>query len=127
ALLQFLRRYNPNYRRSRLAALMKQLFQEDIERELRLLESYVLDLSNAHGNYGKNLLEPVLSKDAPFSRFKARPDLSLDRQSVASLPTLRFDIGKFSSAQKTSPEADSIHSKPTVIFDASSLEPSKSD
>jgi serine/threonine-protein kinase len=45
ALLSFLRHHNPGYRRTRLAGFMKKIFHDEIERELRAMEDFVLDVS----------------------------------------------------------------------------------
>jgi serine/threonine-protein kinase len=78
ALLTFLRKHNPGYRRTRLAGLMKRIFQDDIERELRAMEDFVVDVSIREGddNFGKNLIASALPKDAPFSRFSPSPTSS---------------------------------------------------
>ena len=75
ALLTFLRKHNPAYRRTRLAGLMKRIFQDDIERELRAMEDFVVDVSirGESDNFGKNLIASALPKDAPFSRFSPIP------------------------------------------------------
>ncbi|GAB4205327.1 MAG: hypothetical protein OHK0013_21130 [Sandaracinaceae bacterium] len=76
ALLSFLRRHNPSYRRTRLANLMKRIFQDDIERELRAMEDFVVDVSVRGEDYGRNLIASVLPKDAPFNRFSPNPTSS---------------------------------------------------
>ena len=90
ALLTFLRKHNPGYRRTRLAGLMKRIFQDDIERELRAMEDFVVDVSIRGENYGTNLIASSLPKDAPFSRFSARPTSSkpapLEREATATKP-----------------------------------------
>jgi serine/threonine-protein kinase len=77
ALLTFLRGYNPAYRRNKLAQFMKRVWREEIERELRAMEDYVVDVSDAErADYGKNLIAAALGPDAPFSRFSPSPTRS---------------------------------------------------
>jgi len=68
ALLQFLKVYNPLYRRSHLARIMKRLCADDIERELRLMEEVVVDLS-AKEDWGRNLIADALGPDATYTKF----------------------------------------------------------
>lgn len=84
ALLSFLRRHNPSYRRTRLANLMKRIFQDDIERELRAMEDFVVDVSVRGEDFGRNLIASALPKDAPFNRFSPHPTAS---QLAAPSPT----------------------------------------
>ena len=72
ALLRFLRSHNPNYRRTRLSRFSKKLWAEEIERELRLMEDFVLDASKEKG-YGKNLIADALGPDAAYSQFSPHP------------------------------------------------------
>ncbi len=76
ALLTFLRGFNPAYRRNKLAQFMKRAFQEDIEKELRAMEDYVIDAAPVQGDFGKNLIASALGPDAPFSRFSPSPTKS---------------------------------------------------
>ncbi len=74
ALLTFLRAHNPAYRRNKLAQFMKRVWSEEIEKELRAMEDYVVDVPSGPGsNLGKNLIAGALGPDAPFSRFSPSP------------------------------------------------------
>lgn len=94
ALLSFLRRENPSYRRTHLANFMKQIFEEDIERELRAMEDFVLDgTAVASSDFGRNLIASTLPKDAPVNRFRPDPTGSVDAVSeIASAPTQTLDL-----------------------------------
>jgi len=60
----------PNYSRSYLGRYLRKMFEEDIERELRQLEDYVLDADSVDpSNVGENLIADVLGPDAPYSKF----------------------------------------------------------
>lgn len=71
-LLAFLKRHHPTHRRTKLARVMKRLFAEEIERELRALEEYVIDVT-APVDYGTNLIADALGPDAAFNHFHANP------------------------------------------------------
>lgn len=74
ALLTFLRSYNPSYRRNKLAQFLKKVFSEEIDRELRAMEDYVLDATpQAEVDLGKNLIASALGPDAAFSKFHPSP------------------------------------------------------
>src|SRR5262249_1545733 len=54
-LRAFLRRYVPNYSRSHLGRYMRKMFAAEIERELRMLEEYVL-ADQVSDDVGENLI-----------------------------------------------------------------------
>src|SRR5690606_35049389 len=57
ALLRFLRGYNPKYRRTKLSRFMKRVWNEEIERDLRAMEDFVLDSpAEEPRDFGKNLI-----------------------------------------------------------------------
>ncbi len=94
ALLSFLRRHNPGYRRTHLANFMKRAFEEEIERELRAMEDFVLDgTAEGQADLGRNLIASALPKDAPFSRFSPNPTASVGPvPEIASAPTQAIDV-----------------------------------
>src|SRR5215471_6896407 len=66
----FLRRYVPNYSRSHLGRYMRKMFAAEIEKELRMLEEYVLD-DQVSDDLGENLIPPspdceVVPDEVPF-------------------------------------------------------------
>jgi eukaryotic-like serine/threonine-protein kinase len=74
ALLTFLRAYNPGYRRNKLAQFLKRVFSNEIERELRAMEDYVLEATPLEQvDLGTNLIASALGPDAPFSKFHPSP------------------------------------------------------
>lgn len=95
ALLRFLRNYNPRYRRTKLARFMKRAWVEEIERDLRAMEEFVLDSSSSdeRQNLGKNLIADALGPGASYSRFSPQPT-------------------------KTGDKPDEVHQVKTEIFDA---------
>ncbi len=75
ALLRFLRKYNPKYRRTKLSRFMKRVWNEEIERDLRAMEDFVLDsvAEPSQPNLGKNLIADALGPGAVYSRFSPEP------------------------------------------------------
>lgn len=75
ALVHFLKSYEPEYRRTRLARYMKRLWAEEIEEELRTMEEWAVDLDamEAEVDLGENLLASELGPEATFSKFSPRP------------------------------------------------------
>jgi serine/threonine protein kinase len=83
ALLGWLLEAAPNYRRTKLARVMKRLFAQEIEAELRAMEDYVLDV-DAPTDLGRNLIADALGPDAPFSRFSPSPSRLVEPGSRAA-------------------------------------------
>ncbi len=98
ALLRFLRRYNPGYRRTKLGRLMKRLWADDIEQELRALEDFVVDVSSAE-NLGRNLIADALGPNATYNKFSPNPTRTTDPTGESS-------------------EAAGVHQARTEIIDA---------
>jgi eukaryotic-like serine/threonine-protein kinase len=72
ALKSFLKGYMPEYSRSHLGRYIRKQFATEIEKELRLLEEYVLS-DEASEDVGENLIADVLGPQAEFSQFRPRP------------------------------------------------------
>jgi len=72
ALRGFLRAYMPEYTRSHLGRYVRKQFGQEIERELRMLEEFVLS-DQVDDDVGENLIAGVLGPQADFSRFSPRP------------------------------------------------------
>ncbi len=130
ALLTFLRGFNPSYRRNKLAQFMKRAFTDDIEKELRAMEDYVIDAAPVQGDFGKNLIASALGPDAPFSRFSPSPtksssveggDGESEAPPVHAAKTEIFDPkqktaggGRITSRKDVDPN-DPIHSEKTHV------------
>ncbi|MCC6995063.1 MAG: serine/threonine protein kinase [Deltaproteobacteria bacterium] len=70
ALREYLAYQHPGYGRSHLATYMRRLFEAEIEKELRLMESYVIDqVEVAPAQMGENLIADALGPDAQYSKF----------------------------------------------------------
>jgi eukaryotic-like serine/threonine-protein kinase len=70
ALRLFLDRHKPGYRRSHFGRYMRSIFDQDIERELRLMEEYIIEGADA-SKVGENLIADALGDDAPYTQFTA--------------------------------------------------------
>ncbi len=99
ALVEFLSRFNADYRATRLARFMKKLWEPEIDAELRALEEFALDLTmDDKVDYGKNLIADALGPDAQYEKFQPRPThsnvdpLALDNEPtvVSSAPMLEL-------------------------------------
>jgi len=124
ALLSFLRHHNPGYRRTRLAGFMKRVFSDEIERELRAMEDFVVDVSVRGEDYGKNLIASALPKDAPFNRFSPNPTGSaVEAPPIATAATQSLDTRGRKKPPRPRDEApqidpnDPVHHEKTVISD----------
>jgi serine/threonine-protein kinase len=103
ALRAFLEHHHPGYRRSHFGRFMRHIFADDIEKELRILEDYVIRDANPE-DVGENLIADALGKDAPYARFKAGTTTRGTRLG-----------GKPSKVQKKSGNTD-LHAEQTRLF-----------
>jgi serine/threonine-protein kinase len=71
ALAGFSRKYMPNYARSYLGRYIRKMFAPEIERELRMLEEFVLG-DVVDNDVGENLIADDLA-DKEYSQFSPRP------------------------------------------------------
>ncbi len=69
-LFGYLEKHHPGYGRAHFSRFMRALFKDEIEKELRLLESWTLDSADA-SNVGVNLIADALPQDAPYRGFSA--------------------------------------------------------
>jgi serine/threonine-protein kinase len=109
-LRAFLRRYVPNYSRSHLGRYMRKMFATEIEKELRMLEEYVLS-DQVSDDVGENLIPPSEEVSSEGVPFQPKPT-----QTVAPAPR-----GDFEESQTTLPKASGadydVHGMETVILD----------
>ena len=71
ALEGFLSGHSPNYTRSTLGRFLRRLFEREIDRELRILEDYVVGAPE--GDVGVNLIADALGPSAPYTQFSPEP------------------------------------------------------
>ena len=111
----FLKRYMPKYSRSHLGRYVRKLFAAEIERELRMLEEYVLS-EDVDDDVGENLIGDALGDDSEVQNFTPYPTqlheadlaMALDGNAPADM----------AQETHTSPPNDfDIHSAETLILD----------
>ena len=112
-LRAFLRKFMPNYSRSHLGRFIRKSFAQEIERELRMLEEYVLT-DDVSDDVGENLMGSDDNFDPPEVPFQPKPT----SVSIA----LAAANNDFSSASNftTMPQAqrqDDIHAQNTMILE----------
>ena len=113
-LRAFLRKYMPNYSRSHLGRFIRKMFATEIERELRMLEEYVLD-EEVSDDVGESLMSRDEDFEPPEVPFQPKPT----SVSISAAPE---SSGEFSSESNftTVPKADrhvDIHGANTVILE----------
>jgi eukaryotic-like serine/threonine-protein kinase len=101
ALREFLDGHKHGYRRSHFGRFMRTSFEADIERELRLLEDYVIDAADPQ-KVGENLIADALGSDAPYTKFTAAIESS--RAGTHNFPRVEHK-----------PSGD-LHAEPTRIL-----------
>ncbi len=100
-LLDFLRDYNPQYRRNKLARFMKRVWAKEIDSELRAMEDYVVDPAVLTNDLGRNLIADALGPDAVFQRFQPVPNTLPPGARVSEAPQ-RTDSSPSSSSSSSS-------------------------
>jgi len=123
-LRAFLRKFMPNYSRSHLGRFIRKSFAQEIERELRMLEEYVLT-DDVSDDVGENLMGADDNFEPPEVPFQPKPT----SVSIAALPShsevhseVRSSSGDFSGDSQftTLPKADvheDIHGQKTLILE----------
>src|SRR5512141_12629 len=112
-LRAFLRRYVPNYSRSHLGRYMRKMFATEIEKELRMLEEYVL-ADQVSDEVGENLIAPseeVIPEDVPF---QPKPTSTV----VPAIPRGDWNEGSSETTMPKGPGGFDVHAADTVIIDA---------
>ncbi len=108
ALIEFLKTYHPQYRRGKLAKLMKKLCSKDIDRELRMLEDLVVDITSSDQSESRNLIADTLGPNAPYTRFTAQhsgktaPSITLTESSPPNDASTTDHDEKKEGARRTS-------------------------
>ncbi len=118
ALRKFLESYRHGYRKTTFGRYMRQLFSVEIDKELRQLEAFELDLPSAPHDLGNNLLADVMGKDAAYSKFTPMSKIApapkgqswSGRSSIHDLETHIFDSehpSRRSTPSLRSPQSES--------------------
>jgi len=119
-LRAFLRKFMPNYSRSHLGRFIRKSFAQEIERELRMLEEYVLT-DDVSDDVGENLMGGDDNFEAPEVPFQPKPT-SVSIAAISSHSEARSSSGDFSGDSQftTMPKADAhedIHGQNTLILE----------
>ncbi len=145
ALRNFLKSTMPDYSRSHLGRYVRKYFAAEIERELRMLEEYVVE-GNATSDVGENLISNVLGPDAEFSRFSPHADgtrveesyvqdepseddsqiyTHLQEEDVPGEPPTRVDPGPalLKDSEDDSTVVEGVHEQSTAILRPSKVRP----
>ena len=111
-LRAFLRKFMPNYSRSHLGRFIRKMFATEIERELRMLEEYVLT-DEMSDDVGENLLGRDEDFEPPDVPFQPKPtSVSI----VAAGSTDFSSDSNFTTMPKVDRHED-IHNQNTLILD----------
>ena len=129
-LRAFLRKFMPNYSRSHLGRFIRKMFQQEIERELRMLEEYVMD-ADVSDDVGESLMTRDADYEPPEVPFQPKPtSVSILAAQPAQPGTAGLDINSVNpfgadsnpfgsdSNFTTMPKVDDIHEQRTVILDS---------
>jgi serine/threonine-protein kinase len=99
-LRAFLRKYMPNYSRSHLGRFIRKMFATEIERELRMLEEYVLG-EEVSDDVGESLMSRDESFEPPAVPFQPKPT----SVSILAVPEPHHDFSGDSN-HTTMPQAE---------------------
>ncbi len=112
-LRTFLRKFMPNYSRSHLGRFIRKMFAAEIERELRMLEEYVLD-EDVSDDLGESMMARDDDFEPPEVPFQPKPT----SVSILAIPEEANEFSRDSN-HTTAPKADAadIHGANTKILD----------
>jgi serine/threonine-protein kinase len=106
-LRRFLRERMPDYAPGRLGRILRKMFAPDIEKDLRLMEEFVVGHADP-GAVGDNLIAEVLGEGAAYTRFSpVGPAKEVKTRMLARVPPPESRL----------PEGVDLHSMKTEIFD----------
>jgi serine/threonine-protein kinase len=111
-LAAFLEHHQPGYRKTHCSRFMRRIFAEDIERELRQLESWVIGAGDP-SQFGQNLIAEVLGPDAQYTKFTA--------VFGAPSPSELTHIATSDFPRIDTPAMVDLHNLPTMMLDRAAL------
>src|SRR6185503_2134410 len=121
-LRAFLRKFMPNYSRSHLGRFIRKSFAQEIERELRMLEEFVLD-EDVSDDLGESLMSRDEDFEPPEVPFQPKPTsvsiLAIPEASDASDASGSNDFAgdsNHTTMPKAEPHED-VHAANTVILE----------
>ena len=111
-LRTFLRKYMPNYSRSHLGRFIRKMFAQEIERELRMLEEFVLT-DEVSDDVGENLIprdEDFAPADVPFQPKPTSVSIVVSENEFSG-------ESNFTTMPKVEPHGHDIHAANTMILE----------
>ena len=116
----FLRKYMPNYSRSHLGRFIRKMFATEIERELRMLEEYVM-ADDVSEDVGESLMVKDEDFEPPEVPFQPKPtSVSILAAREGTAGGSRDDFSgdsNFTTMPKVDPRHEDIHQQNTMILD----------
>ena len=106
-LRAFLRKFMPNYSRSHLGRFVRKSFAQEIERELRMLEEFVM-ADDVSDDVGENMMKRDDDFEPPEVPFQPKP-------TSVSIVAAAADFSSESNFT-TMPKADDLHQQHTQIL-----------
>jgi serine/threonine-protein kinase len=117
-LRAFLRKFMPNYSRSHLGRFIRKMFAQEIERELRMLEEYVM-ADDVSEDVGVSMMQRDADFEPPEVPFQPKPTsvsiAAIDGGGTQSRANDFSSDSNFTTMPKVDPE--DIHGAKTVILD----------
>jgi eukaryotic-like serine/threonine-protein kinase len=110
----FLKRYMPGYTRSHLGRYVRKMFATEIERELRMLEEYVLS-EEVDDDVGENLIGDVLGPEAEFVGFSPRPSGETATKMGADIEPIPGGVEPDTRVKKETPRPPSFSTGSTEV------------
>ncbi len=119
-LKAFLAQHRPTYSRSHLGRYVRKVFAKEIERELRMLEEYVVEDDGVDNDVGENLIAEVLGPKAPYTEFTPHPslvELPPEEADYSQSPQHRSNATTLPRSASSDPGGFDIHAAETLILD----------
>ena len=136
-LFGYIAKHHPGYGRAQFSRFMRALFKDEIEKELRLLESWTLD-SVDPSRVGVNLIADALPEDAPYRGFSASSEDLADllaharpkQDSVGDMPAAATAIYRNEAhlppgvvrARQAEQEVSDLHAAATMMLEGRAAE-----
>ncbi|TMQ18875.1 MAG: serine/threonine protein kinase [Deltaproteobacteria bacterium] len=115
----FLRKFMPNYSRSHLGRFIRKMFAAEIERELRMLEEFVLD-EDVSDDLGESMIARDEDFEPPEVPFQPKPT-SVSILAIPEEPGESGELSDFSGdsshTTRPKPELADIHGANTLILE----------
>jgi serine/threonine protein kinase len=112
-LRSFLRKYMPNYSRSHLGRFIRKMFAQEIDRELRMLEEYVMG-EEVSDDVGESLMPRDEDFEPPEVPFQPKPT----SVSIAAVSEFSGESNFITTPKAERQELPDVHRANTVILEA---------